>query len=145
MFTRSRSGSWLLVSWYLVEYNNVMKSYRDLEVYQRAYKLATAVHHLSYKLPKEVQFDLADQIRRASRSIPSNIAEGYGRGKSSKDITSYVRNAIGSNDEMLFNIQFLYDVNLITHETYEALHANYVICGKQLTKLVMSLNQQPEN
>ena len=51
-------------------------SYRDLEVYQRSFRLALEIHKFSLTLSKELQFDLADQIRRASRSIPSNIAEG---------------------------------------------------------------------
>ena len=65
-----------------------MNSYRDLEVYQRSYKLAVKMHKFSCSLPKEFQRDLADQIRRASRSIPSCIAEAYGRNKSPKDIVN---------------------------------------------------------
>ena len=124
-----------------------MKSYHDLEVYQRAYKLAIEIHKISLKLPKEVQYDLADQIRRLSRSIPSNIAEGYGRGKSSKDILNFVRTALGSNDEVLFNLEFLKDIELLSQTDYEKFQTEYIICGKQLTQLIKHLtsNQQTSN
>ena len=122
-----------------------MKSYRDLEVYKRTYNLAIQIHKLSLKLPKEVQYDLADQIRRASRSIPSNIAEGYGRGKSSKVILNFVRTALGSNDEILFNLEFLKDIDLLSQSDYEKFKSEYIICGKQLTQLIKHLNQQPTN
>ena len=83
-----------------------MNNYKDFDVYQRAYKLAIQIHQLSYSLPKELQFDLADQVRRASRSIPSNIAEGYGRRKSTKDIQNFLTTTLGSNDEMLFTLNY---------------------------------------
>ena len=115
-----------------------MNNYKDFDVYQRAYKLAIQIHQLSYSLPKELQFDLADQVRRASRSIPSNIAEGYGRRKSTKDIQNFLTTTLGSNDEMLFNLEFMKDVQLITAKTYQQLSEEYVICGKQLFKLIQS-------
>ncbi len=115
------------------------KSYKDLEVYKRSYVLALRVHKLSLELPKEIQFDLADQIRRSSRSIPANIAEGYGRNKSSKDILNFVRTALGSNDEVLFNLEFLKDVDLLKQVEYESLRNEYIVCGKQLTQLIKYL------
>ncbi|MFW0871448.1 MAG: four helix bundle protein [Patescibacteria group bacterium] len=117
-----------------------MTSYRDLDVYKRSYRLALEVHQLSLSLPRETQYDLADQIRRCSRSIPSNIAEGYGRGKSTKDIITFVRTALGSNDEVLFDLEFLKDTELITSQQYQNLYDEYHICGKQLTQLIKHLH-----
>lgn len=56
-----------------------LRSYRDLTVWQRAMELAQEVYRLSRTLPRTEQFALSDQVRRAACSIPSNIAEGYGR------------------------------------------------------------------
>jgi len=60
-------------------------SYRDLDVYKRSYKLAVSLHKLSLNFPKKLQYDLGSQVRRASRSIPSNLAEGLGKHTSSKE------------------------------------------------------------
>ena len=84
-----------------------MKSYKDLDVYKRSYELSLEIHKLSLKLPREYKFELANQIRRASRSIPSNIVEGFGRNKSKKDIINYLKDSLGSNDEMLLDIKFM--------------------------------------
>ncbi len=116
-----------------------MKSYKDLDVYKRSYNLAIQIHNLSLKFPKETQFDLADQIRRSSRSIPSNIAEGYGRKKSNKDVINFIRTSLGSNDEVLFNLEFLKDIKLVSNKEYQSLKDGYTICGKQLTQLLKHL------
>jgi four helix bundle protein len=116
-----------------------MKSYRDLDVYRRSYALALRIHQVSQSFPKDVQFDLGDQIRRASRSVPANIAEGYGRGKSSHDICNFLRTALGSNDEVLFNLEFLKDVNILSISEYATLQKESIVCGKQLTKLIQHI------
>lgn len=116
-------------------------NYRDLEVYQRSYKLALEIHEFSLTLPKYLQFDLGDQIRRASRSIPSNIAEGYARAKSSKDTVNFLNDALGSNEEMLFNLDFLKDSKLIEKVLYLKWFNEYTINGKQLFRLILSLKK----
>jgi len=109
------------------------------------YKLALEIHQFSLKLPKALQYDLADQIRRASRSIPSNIAEGYSRNKSFKDKINFLNSAIGFNEEILFNLEFTRDANLISHKDFQEFYKEYVICGKQLTQLIKSLTDKPAN
>ena len=56
-----------------------MKNYRDLEIYQLAYKLAIEIHEMSMQLPKYELYEQGSQIRRSSKSIKDNIAEGFGR------------------------------------------------------------------
>ncbi|MDD5145381.1 MAG: four helix bundle protein [Candidatus Pacebacteria bacterium] len=114
-------------------------TYKDLDVYRRSYDLALKIYKLSLELPKELQYDLGDQIRRASRSIPSNIAEGYSRNKSSKDKINFLNDALGSNEEMLFNLEFLRDTNLISEKYFQEFQKEYTICGKQLYKLINTL------
>jgi len=114
-------------------------TYKDLDVYKRVYCLALKIHDFSLKLPKELQYDLADQIRRASRSIPSNIAEGYSRNKSFKDKINFLNDALGSNEEILFNLEFMRGANLISDKYFQEFHQEYTISGKQLYKLINSL------
>ena len=116
-----------------------MKSYKDLDVYRRSYRLAIEMHNLASKLPVEYRFELADQIRRASRSIPSNIAEAFGRSKSSKDTVNQLKTALGSTDEIIFNIEFICDVKLIDDPIKKHLMDEYTITGKQLYRLIESL------
>ena len=118
-----------------------MADYQKLEVYQRAYKLAVEVYKFSLTLPKSLQHDVADDIRRASRSIPSNIAEGYGRNKSEKDKANLLGDALGSNDEILFNLKFLNDIQLINQSLYQRLFEEYTITGKQLFSLIRTIKK----
>jgi four helix bundle protein len=116
-----------------------MATYRDLEVYKRSYRLALEVHTFSLTLPKYLQYDIGDQIRRCSRSIPSDIAEGYARKQSAKDTLTFLNRAQGSLDEVLFNLEFLKDTRLISQDKYDYFLNEYTICSKQLTNLVRSL------
>ena len=114
--------------------------YRELDVYKRSYKLALEMHSVSKRIPKELQYDLGDQLRRASRSIPANIAEGCARLKSFKDAVNFLRTALGSNDETLFHVEFCRDTELIDKKIADRLMAEYTITGKQLTKLIQSIS-----
>jgi four helix bundle protein len=116
-------------------------TYKDLDVFKRSYELAIKVHELSLGLPKEYKFELADQIRRVSRSIPSNIAEGFARKKSKEDTINQLKDALGSCDEISFNIEFMMKVKLIPVERYKFFSEQYVIVGKELTNLIKSLSK----
>ncbi len=70
--------------------------YKDLVVWKRGMEIARSAYLLSRKLPREENYALADQIRRSSVSIPSNIAEGYGR-TSPKDYARFLSMARGSS------------------------------------------------
>ena len=73
--------------------------YKDLIVWKRSIELAKSVYVLVRKLPREENYALSDQIRRSAVSIPSNIAEGYGR-TSSKDYARFLSMARGSTYEL---------------------------------------------
>ena len=75
------------------------QSYRDLIVWQRGMELTAAVYHLTRDFPKEELYGLTSQIRRAAVSIPSNIAEGQGRG-SAGEFRQFLAIARGSNCEV---------------------------------------------
>ena len=73
----------------------------DLEVFRRAYALSLEVHRMSLEFPRIEQWALADQVRRASKSICANLAEGFGRQRISKpEFRRFLVMAIGSADEM---------------------------------------------
>ena len=77
------------------------RKFEDLDVFRRAYALLLEVHRASLDFPRIEQFALADQIRRASKSICANIAEGFGKQHQSRvEFRRFVMMAIGSADEM---------------------------------------------
>ena len=62
-----------------MERAKLVRSFEDLEVFKRAYRVSLEVHRLSLAFPKVEQYALGDQVRRASKSICANIAEGFGK------------------------------------------------------------------
>ena len=77
----------------------MVESYRDLKVWQRAIQMTLAIYRLTTSFPKEEVFSLTSQIRRASVSVASNIAEGYGRGFKG-EYKQFLAMARGSNLEV---------------------------------------------
>src|ERR1043165_9086691 len=84
----------------------------DLEVFQRAYRISLDLHQASLHFPKIEQYGgLADQMRRASKSICGNIAEGFGKQRrSSAEFKRYLLMAIGSADEMQVWLKYAADL-----------------------------------
>jgi four helix bundle protein len=77
----------------------MVSSYKDLMVWQRAMQMSLAIYRLSAGFPAEERFVLTSQLRRAGISVPSNIAEGYGRG-TRKDYKHFLAIARGSTLEV---------------------------------------------
>ena len=78
-----------------------VRRFEDLDVFRRAYQLSLEVHRVSLGFPRIEQFALADQVRRASKSICANIAEGFGKQRQSRvEFHRFLMMAIGSADEM---------------------------------------------
>ena len=131
---KSNAGGWTLEarSW---KCENVvdMKSYRDLDVYQRAQKLFPIVYRLVRTWSQLEQRELGSQMIRAANSIHANIAEGYG--KTPNDFKRYLGTAIGSCDELASHITDAHNVGLVDGETKNSLLSEYSIVGKQMNKL----------
>jgi four helix bundle protein len=89
----------------------------DLEVFRRAYRLSLDVHRASLELPRIEQFALADQLRRASKSICANLAEGFAKqGYSAAEYRRYLLTAIGSSDETQLWLRYCVDLGYLTEE-----------------------------
>ena len=74
----------------------MLKNYKELKVWQKSYQLCVEIYSITKRFPREERYGLTSQIRRAAVSVPSNIAEGYGR----KTTPEYMRSlyiAYGSN------------------------------------------------
>jgi four helix bundle protein len=113
-----------------------VRSFEDLEVFQKAYRVALEVHRASLTFPRIEQRVLGDQVRRASKSICANIAEGFGKQRSSKlEFKRFLRIAIGSADEMRVWTRFCLDLDLIDEATWKKWRDVYQDIARQLQTL----------
>ena len=113
----------------------MIQGYQDLEVYQRAYKLALEVHRITQTFPSSERHELGSQIRRAAISIVLNIAEGYGRKDSPAEFKHFLRNALGSCNEVRVLINITADLGYLNPEQHLTLGQEYTILGKQIYRL----------
>lgn len=118
-----------------------IKSFQDLEVYQRLYKAMILVHkEIVPKLPKEEKFDLGDQMKRASKGAPALIAEGFAKRYQVKQWKKYLNDTVGECNEMIHHLSVCIDVysQYVNVETCKEVIDIYDISCKQLTKLGQS-------
>lgn len=113
-------------------------SYGDLEVYRNSYELAIIVcKKIVPKLPCEERYDLADQLRRASKAIPRLIAEGYGKKHQKRGFQKYLDDALAENNEVLVCLNQSVDIypEFVDVELCRSLINRYTIIGKQIYNL----------
>ncbi len=84
--------------------NEIIKSYKDLVVWQKSMDLVVEIYKITELFPSEERFGLISQMRRCSISIPSNIAEGRGRG-TRRDFIQFLRISLGSSNELSTQVE----------------------------------------
>ncbi|MDI6782937.1 MAG: four helix bundle protein [bacterium] len=113
----------------------MIKSYKDLKVYKLSYSLALDLFWMTKEFPKEERYSLADQMLRASRSIPANIAEGWAKRYYENVFKQHLIDSIGSCEETKVWIDFAYDCKYISKEKNKSLIESYEEIGRMLTGL----------
>ena len=110
----------------------------DLEVFRRAYRISLDLHRASLQFPKVEQFGgLADQMRRASKSICGNIAEGFGKQRQSNfEFKRYLLMAIGSADEMQVWLKYCADLEYLDQEVCAQWRDEY----RQIARMLQGLH-----
>ena len=98
-----------------------MSNFRTLLVWQKSMTLITKIYSLTNKFPKEEVFGLTSQIRRSSISIPSNIAEGYGR-ESDKELLRFLSISIGSLFEMQTQLEIAKNISYLKEDDFNKLY-----------------------
>ena len=115
-----------------------VRGFEELEVFQRAYRLSLEIHRASLELPRIEQFALADQIRRASKSICANLAEGFGRQSVSKpEFRRFVTMALGSADEMQVWTLYCRDLGYIGADRAEVWRREY----REIARMLQGLSR----
>lgn len=116
-------------------------SYKDLNVWKEAMDLTTHIYKQTSSFPKEELFGLISQMRRASVSVPSNIAEGHAR-YSIKEYIHHLSYSIGSLAELERQIQIAFNLNYIDNESLNFLFVKTQKTGALLGALIKSLKNK---
>ncbi|HVY19140.1 MAG TPA: four helix bundle protein [Bauldia sp.] len=120
-----------------------IRSYRDLQVWQKGMDLAVEVYRLARLMPKNEEYRLTSQIVRAAASVPANIAEGNARG-TRKDYANFISIARGSLAETETLLMLAVRTTLLAEaETVRALQMADEL-GRQLNTLRQRLKQSPD-
>ena len=113
-----------------------LRGFEDLDVFRRAYRLSLEVHRASLEFPRIEQWALADQIRRASKSICANLVEGFGRQSWSKaEFRRFLMMATGSADEMQVWCLYCRDLGYIGDDVAERWQGEYREVARMLQGL----------
>ncbi len=112
-----------------------IKTFTDLEVYKSSHKLAMKIFFLSKKFPVEERYSLTDQIRRSSRSIAANIAEGWGKRIFPLQFKRHLVDSLGSLEETKSWILFSRDCEYLQSIDFEELFNEYDNLGGKIWKL----------
>jgi four helix bundle protein len=100
--------------------------------------LLAPLHKLVARFPDVERYELAGQLRRAAKSVPANIAEGYGKKRSTKEFKSYLAHALGSANEVVVHLEIAVAIGYVSQEDIEPLVDGYEIVAKQLYRLIES-------
>ena len=113
-----------------------IESFKDLIVYQKAYKLAMEIFEISKSFPKEEKYSLTDQMRRSSRSVTSCIAESWAKRRYEKAFVNKLTDSLGEENETEVWLDYSKDCNYIQKEIHESLLCEYDEVRKMLISMI---------
>jgi four helix bundle protein len=117
-------------------------SYRQLEIWQEAKDLSILIHEMTIALPKFEQFEQAQQIRRSSKSVRSNIVEGYGRRRYKSDFIRFLIIAQASNDETIDHLEILFETKSLTdQQVFNDLSERLQKLGRKINNFIKAVEK----
>ncbi len=122
----------------------MLKHYKELQVWQKSYKLCLKIYSIAPKFPIEEKYGITSQIKRSAVSIPSNIAEGYGR-KTTADYIRMLYIAYGSVCELETQILLAGDLDFIEKKEEDTTLSDIAEIERMLKALIKSLENKPLN
>ena len=129
-----------------VSIEKVEMSYRKLEVWQLAREMVIEIHKLSLNLPKFEMYEDGSRIRRSSKSVKSNIVEGYGRRRYKQEYIRFLIFALASNDETTDHLETLFETGSLQDKTqYEKIHNLLQKLGIKLNNFLRSVEDQHQS
>jgi len=113
----------------------MIRSFKDLDIYKESYDLAVLVNSKVNTLPIHEKNDLGSQLRRASKSIPANIAEGWAKRRFPKEFQHHLDVAVGSSNEMEVHLSLASDLHYLGLKFCEELIVRYQFLGGKIVQL----------
>ncbi|MGD2034864.1 MAG: four helix bundle protein [Bacteroidales bacterium] len=117
-----------------------INSFKDLILYQKAYKLAMEIFEISNDFPKEEKYSLTDQIHRSSRSVTSNIAEAWAKRRYVKSFVNKLTDSLGEEFETETWLDYSRDCRYISDTIYDRITAEY----DEVRKILISIINSPD-
>ncbi|HMD99603.1 MAG TPA: four helix bundle protein [Terriglobia bacterium] len=114
----------------------MLRGHRDLKVYQLAYKLAMEIFTQSKSFPQDERYSLTSQIRRSSRSVAANVAEGFRKRQYPSMFVSKLADSDAEATETQVWLDFARDCGYISVELHEELAAGYDEIGRMLSSMI---------
>jgi four helix bundle protein len=119
-----------------------MQSYKDLEIYQLAHRLAIEIHSVSLTLPRFELYEEGSQIRRASKAISANLVEGYTRRKYKADYLRFLTYAHAECNETIEHLELLVATASLSAEQGVPLRDDYTILSRKINRFIQAVNRQ---
>ncbi len=119
-------------------------SYKKLSVWQIAREVSIDIHNMTLNnLPQFEMYEEGSQIRRSSKSVRSNIVEGYGRRRYKFDFIRFLTFSIASNDETIDHLETLYETKSLRNQTlYQKIHKQLQELGKKLNLFIKAVEKK---
>jgi four helix bundle protein len=120
-----------------------MRDFRKILVWQKSHDLTLRLYKITSTFPKEELYGLTSQIRRASASIPTNIAEGCGR-DTQTELARFIHIAAGSASELDYHLLLSYDLGYTNQETYQELEQSISEIKRMLYGFEKTVSSNPK-
>ncbi|CAG0926399.1 hypothetical protein TFLX_00054 [Thermoflexales bacterium] len=118
-----------------------MKDFRELKIWEKAHHLTLAIYHTTAAFPSEERYGLTSQMRRSAASIPTNIAEGCGRG-SDDDFRRFLQIAMGSASELEYQLILAHDLGYLASADHERLSTAVIEVKRMLASLITKIKSE---
>ena len=118
-----------------------MKDFRQLKVWQKAHALTLEIYRITGEFPRSERYGLTSQLRRSVSSVPSNIAEGCGRGTDA-DFARFLQIALGSASEVEYQLLLSHDLGFLPTPVHQAVEERTTEVKRMLTSLLRKLRAE---
>ena len=117
-------------------------SYKNLEIWKLSREIVIDIHNMSLELPTFEMYEEGRQIRKSSKSIKSNIVEGYGRRIYKQDFIRFIIYSLSSNDETIDHLETLFETSSLAYKIiFQDLHKRIDILGKKINRFLESIQK----
>ena len=118
-------------------------SYKNLEIWKLSEEIVIEIHKMSLKLPKFEMYEEGAQIRRSSKSVKSNLVEGYSRRNYKNEYIRFITFALASNDETIDHLETSFETKSLNDKNlFNDLHNKLEILGKKINRFLQSVQKE---